>query len=97
MDDNKHLRLVKEGESHIIHTKKSLNEEEFSYVLSDRIKIIILFFIMGVLPLSAYQFGADTWGMQIGTHIAVGVGAVCTVVTSLLIYILGWMDEPEEV
>ena len=66
-------------------------------MLSDRAKIIILFFIMGVIPLSAYQFGADTWGMRIGTHIAVGVGAVCTVVTSLLIYILGWMDEPEEV
>ena len=97
MDDNKHLRLIKEGESHLINTNKGLSGEEFSYVLSDRLKIIILFFIMGVLPLSAYQFGADAWGMKVGTHIAVGVGAVCTLVTSLLIYILGWMDEPEEV
>ena len=96
MDDNKHLRLIKEGDSHLANTKK-ISEEEFSYVLSDRLKIMILFFIMGVLPLAAYQFGADAWGMRVGTHIAVGVGAVCTLVTSLLIYILGWMDDPEEV
>ena len=97
MDDNKHLRLIKEGDAHLSDPQKKLSEEEFSYVLSDRIKITILFFIMGVLPLAAYQLGSDTWGMRVGTHIAVGVGAVCTLVTSLLIYILGWMDEPEEV
>ena len=96
MDDNKHLQLVKEGESHFAHSEKKIHDEEVVLVLSDRIKITILFFIMGVLPLSAYQLGSDSWGTEIGTHFAVGVGAICTLIASLLIYILGWMDDPKE-
>ena len=96
MDDKNHLRLVTHEKSQINHVPDSLKIERSTHVLSDRSKIIILFFIMGVVPLSAYQFGTDTWGREVGTHIAVGVGAVCTFVTSLLIYILGWLDDPEE-
>ena len=96
MDDKNHLRLVTPENSKTNHIPEQLALETTTHVLSDRSKIIILFFIMGVIPLSAYQFGADTWGPKVGTHIAVGVGAMCTFVTSLLIYILGWMDDPEE-
>lgn len=94
MDEKNHLRLVT---SKKVQTENISEHAETEYVLSDRSKIVILFFIMGVVPLSAYQFGADTWGREVGTHIAVGVGAMCTLVTSLLIYILGWMDDIDEV
>lgn len=94
MDEKNHLRLVT---SKKVQTENISEHTETEYVLSDRTKIVILFFIMGVIPLSAYQFGADTWGREVGTHIAVGVGAMCTLVTSLLIYILGWMDDIDEV
>ena len=97
MDKKNHLRLVTSKKVQTENTSEHLAHEETEYVLSDRTKIVILFFIMGVIPLSAYQFGADTWGREVGTHIAVGVGAICTLVTSLLIYILGWMDDIDEV
>ena len=96
MDDKKHLRLVSKDKTQTMHIKETLSREKMSYVLSDRIKVTFLFFIMCVVPLSAYHFGADTWGREVGTHIGVGVGAGCTLVTSMLIYILGWMDEAEE-
>ncbi|MAA77758.1 MAG: hypothetical protein CL916_00745 [Deltaproteobacteria bacterium] len=96
MDDNKRLRLITNNEIEQVHRNQNPHEDELSYVLSDRLKVIFLFFIMCVVPLSAYHFGAQTWGREVGTHIAVGVGAGCTLITSTLIYILGWMDDPEE-
>ena len=92
MDDNKHLRLVTNEPANVDNGPKRSSNDEREYVLGDRSKILILFFIMGVIPLSAYQFGADTWGREVGTHIAVGVGAVCTLVHRFsFTYLDGWM------
>ena len=97
MDDKKHLRLVTEKDIRTDSTVEQLLNEGTVYMLSERSKIMLLFFILGVIPLSAYQFGTNTWEREVGTHIAVGVGAICTLVTSLLIYIFGWMDDIDEV
>ena len=93
MDEKKHLRLVTSTKIKTESLSEQATNSEFSTVLSDRIKIGILFFIMGVIPLSAYQFGADNWGREVGTHIAVGVGAFCTLLTATLIYFLGWLED----
>ena len=94
MDKNTHLQLVKDMDVQDVQFESRFDDKA-AFELTDRMKIAVLFFIMGVLPLSAYQFGAGYWGTEIGTHIAVAVGAVCTLVTSTLIYFLGWMDEPD--
>ena len=96
MKKNTHLQLVKDTDRRDGQLETRFHDEKAAFELTDRMKIMVLFFIMGVLPLSAYQFGADLWGTEIGTHIAVAVGAVCTLVTSTLIYFLGWLDEPDE-
>ena len=97
MDDKKHLRLVTEKDIRTDSTGEQWSNEGTVYMLSERSKIMLLFFILGVIPLSVYQFGTNTWEREVGTHIAVGVGAICTLVTSLLIYIFGWMDDIDEV
>lgn len=100
MKKDTHLTLVtnniEEYDDERVPKTSSLGDG-YEHILSERVKIVMLFFIMGVVPLCAYEWGTHTWGREVGVHIAVGTGAVCTLVTSSLIYIFGWMDDSSEI
>ena len=87
------FRIVN-GKSEVDSAKENTEQAEV-YVLGDNAKLAILVFIMCVVPYSSYSLGAKYWGHATGTHIAVGVGAVCTILSTFLIYLSDWMENPD--
>ena len=56
----------------------------------ENLRLAITAFILIVVPITAYTFGKENWGHEIGTHIGFANGVLCITIGSYIIYLSGW-------